>query len=60
MEDGNMILVSGGTGVMGARLVRGLAELGWKTRVLTLPNDPFIGADTSGMSTTKSYLKNNS
>jgi len=37
-----MILVSGGTGVMGARLVRGLVEAGWKVRALTLPNDPLV------------------
>lgn len=37
-----MILVSGGAGVMGARLVRGLVEAGWKVRVLTLPNDPYV------------------
>ena len=37
-----MILVSGGTGVMGARLVRGLVESGWKVRALTLPNDPLV------------------
>jgi nucleoside-diphosphate-sugar epimerase len=37
-----MILVSGGTGVMGARLVRGLVKAGWKIRVLTLPDDPYV------------------
>jgi NADH dehydrogenase len=37
-----MILVSGGTGVMGARLVRGLVESGWSVRALALPNDPFV------------------
>jgi len=36
------ILVSGGTGVMGSRLVRGLVEAGHTVRALTLPNDPFI------------------
>jgi NADH dehydrogenase len=37
-----MILVSGGAGVMGARLVRGLVEAGWNVRALTLPNDPYV------------------
>lgn len=36
------ILVSGGTGVMGSRLVKGLVEAGHKTRILTLPDDPFV------------------
>jgi nucleoside-diphosphate-sugar epimerase len=36
------ILVSGGTGVMGSRLVKCLIEAGHKTRILTLPNDPFV------------------
>jgi len=37
-----MILVSGGTGVMGARLVRDLAGNGQRVRALTLPGDPFV------------------
>lgn len=37
-----MILVTGGCGVMGSRIVRGLVEKGWKVRALTLPNDPFV------------------
>ncbi len=37
-----MILISGGAGVMGARLVRSLVEAGWKVRALTLPNDPYV------------------
>lgn len=36
------ILVSGGTGVMGSRLVKGLVAAGHKTRILTLPDDPFV------------------
>jgi len=36
------VLVSGGTGVMGSRLVHGLIKSGWKVRVLTLPGDPFV------------------
>jgi NADH dehydrogenase len=36
------ILVSGGTGVVGSRLVRGLTASGHKVRALTLPNDPFV------------------
>ena len=37
-----MILVSGGAGVMGSRLVRGLVEKGERVRVLTLPKDPYV------------------
>jgi NADH dehydrogenase len=37
-----MVLVTGGTGVMGSVLVRGLIERGLRVRVLALPGDPGI------------------
>jgi len=37
-----MILVTGGAGVMGSRLVKGLVAGGHGVRVLTLPGDPYV------------------
>lgn len=37
-----MILVSGGVGVMGARLVKDLVAAGHRVRALTLPGDPYV------------------
>jgi nucleoside-diphosphate-sugar epimerase len=36
-----MILVTGGTGMVGSRLVRGLVDRGKRVRVLSLPGDPY-------------------
>jgi len=41
-QEVTMILISGGTGVMGSRLVRSLVEKGWRVRALTLPGDPLV------------------
>ena len=37
---GRLALVTGGAGVMGARLVAALAAAGWRVRALVLPGDP--------------------
>ena len=42
MNDPGLILVSGGAGVVGSRLVRGLVRAGRRVRVLTLPGDPAV------------------
>jgi NADH dehydrogenase len=38
--NGRLAFVTGGAGVMGIRLVRGLIEAGWRVRALVLPRDP--------------------
>jgi NADH dehydrogenase len=37
---GRRVFVTGGAGVMGARLVRSLIAAGWRVRALVLPGDP--------------------